>query len=799
MNNNSYSKNSRTKIADLCEKNVIEDTNLIIVEDKEDTKRATIHELKKALTGDVSEPDTLKFYSSKKVDDIIRMQSIEIAKKAKSSDVDELEKRLDSIVIDQGSVDGVSPVEIMDARNGYNTLGERLRKDRDLNDKKYVHNLPRSIVGNHQQIKGNGEVDILISNQANAGAPLSGILAIRGKNLINFRQATFVDFPDGYKTGWEMNEEDNGYIYTPNQNTGNSDDSLYINLAKPLSLNVSYILYCEIESTLQNCKLGIYYTNANRSNLHFTVIRPTASFNNIFPVIIPPVVNGGCNQIVLGMIKDVHGAIPSGSVKFSNIALYNKMAPYPDAFSPYYENTINCAGQTVFSLNNFRNDYYDYDYSSLVSDEQMVISYYDTTVDMQYFYNEIEKINKTIDDKTDKCGLITDYGTYQYLDNLAVYENEDWVHLSWSDDYSRNGKPSRKITIDKNAKGNSIMRLPIENPIEVIETVSVCFYIDKTVSSIFSIDRGGLKIRLHSDNIRYPSMVNYYEYLITKDEMVQGWNFIKKRIQDFNKPDGSTPNPNNIQYISIEVCRNDEMNGLSLYLNSFVFNQKMKPTVMLCFDGTWDTSISYLYPFMQSKGVKGTVFLNQDRTLTPETVDNILKYKIEYGWDIGLESCHPNKDILFWDNNYRNQYMALLNGKEWLKNTIVSSPVSFSAPVGNLRPLTANILKDMGFKMARTGANGYCSFFSDKDFSLPSYLIYRDTKEEDVYSMIDYAIETGQTLVLYTTDVTEYGGDVIAKTLIFERIVDYISRRMADDERHIDCLSFSEFYNKCVN
>ena len=42
-----------TRIEDLLEKNDIEDNNLIIVEDKEDTKKATVEELKKAFVGDI--------------------------------------------------------------------------------------------------------------------------------------------------------------------------------------------------------------------------------------------------------------------------------------------------------------------------------------------------------------------------------------------------------------------------------------------------------------------------------------------------------------------------------------------------------------------------------------------------------------------------------------------------------------------------------------------------------------------------------------------------------------------------
>ena len=61
--------NSEVKINDLLEKTNIEDGNLIIVEDEEDTKKSTIHRLKNNFLGDNYEPDGYRFYSSKKVEE----------------------------------------------------------------------------------------------------------------------------------------------------------------------------------------------------------------------------------------------------------------------------------------------------------------------------------------------------------------------------------------------------------------------------------------------------------------------------------------------------------------------------------------------------------------------------------------------------------------------------------------------------------------------------------------------------------------------------------------------------------
>lgn len=826
MATNSYSKNTRIKIADLAQKNDIEDTNLMIVEDENDTKKATVHEFKKALSGDAHNPDRFKFYSSKKMQELLHLMSIDISAKANGEDLEELRKALDGVVIASRGDGSVSAEEIADARNGYDTLGERLRIDQDLYDNKYVHNLPRRIVGNTQHIEGNNYIDILVSNTEDASMTLAGTLTISSKNLLNCDgevNTFFNDWGSGSgSSGWVKNLDNHGLEYRPHSHllatmaqVSNLDIATIV-LNKQLEIGKRYTLSYSITNTMvpiiDNCsdKLmvqvqytdGGYLTTSGVLNYLYCGEPRSLSFD------FTPLKK--VDKIVFTVViaydetdKTAFLNYPrSGELHINNIMLYEKTNNNPKTFVPYHREVINCAGQPALIRNKFVNKDYTYEYSSVKSNvEQMVISYYDTAVDIQWIYDELEKLNTVVDNRMDKCGLITNYGTYQYLDRLYVRDYEEGVKLKWDEEHARNGVPSRKITIAEDAKGNSGIRIPLDNPIDSIDSIGIYFYIDRTTYSLFTAKTGGLKIQLSSDNIEFDGPVNYYKYLIKKDEMVQGWNFVRKRFtQDFLTV--GTPNPNNINYIYVEVCRTDEMNGHSIYLNSFVFNQKMKPGVIMCFDGICNTSLSDVFPFMQARGVKGTVFLNQKATPPPEMVDELLKYKIEYGWDIGMESCHPNKEILVQDDNYRNQYVSLLNGKEWLKNTAVSGPISFSASYGNLRPITVPILKDMGIKMVRTDANGYCGFFSDKDFSLPSILLDQHTEKEDIEKMIDYAIETGQVLILYTrfSDRSdyEYGGEGLAKRSTFESIINYIHDINDKGERHIDSLTFQEFYDKCI-
>ena len=55
---------SEIRIEELTEKTNIDDSNLIIVEDNDDTKKSTVLELKRAIIGDSVDPSQYKVYSS---------------------------------------------------------------------------------------------------------------------------------------------------------------------------------------------------------------------------------------------------------------------------------------------------------------------------------------------------------------------------------------------------------------------------------------------------------------------------------------------------------------------------------------------------------------------------------------------------------------------------------------------------------------------------------------------------------------------------------------------------------------
>ena len=125
-----------TKIEELPEKYDIEDSNIFIVEDEEDTKKATIEMLKKAFSGDDVTASRYKFYSSQYMETIIATLRSAINSCANTSDLEALSKRVAQIVA--GTGEGKDS-ELIDARDGETTLHERIKRDYNiLNDIKPI-------------------------------------------------------------------------------------------------------------------------------------------------------------------------------------------------------------------------------------------------------------------------------------------------------------------------------------------------------------------------------------------------------------------------------------------------------------------------------------------------------------------------------------------------------------------------------------------------------------------------------------------------------------------------------------
>lgn len=766
------STNRETLIADMPMKLEIEDENLIIVEDNEDTKRSNIAELKKSFSGDYKEPSDRLFYSSQKIEEYIDELERMMSTFADAEDFNKLKTRVESIIASAGSG---KDSELVDARDGENTLSARLDRDNIFNEDKFLSQYRRTIQGKEISTGLHGYInlylDMMTGNTAN--------IIFKSKNILNIKDNT--DTAVAKYT-------DTGFRYSPGTPLGKSErydlteEEVTINLNFPTSLPkgkyffFANIIYDNIFKDKGNIRFAVKNTNDDSAYTEFTY-NQTGKFEFIAPK--------AFNQIKIMYNQEKEIWVANSVVEYKNIMLMHT-DKYSDSYIPYHNSSV--------SIN--KNSYikgYNANYDITCSDDEAIIiaEYYDHSITTNTIYDDVDDLKNTLIRNRDKCGLITNYGESLFFDN-AICETPTSCRLSLDNDkFKRNGNPSLKVTFAEDVKVNPIFAIELNNPIEVIESVSLVFYIDRTDSYFFTTNEP-IIISLCSDSYKEPEMVNYAQTVLRKDELVQGWNIIKRGIGEFAT--NGRPNIHGIKYAKVEIVKNDGLDNRSIYINSIIFNQKMKPTVLLAFDGIYEEGIDYAYPYLTTRKVPATIMSNNRTTFGKTILDKIVELRCKYGWDLGQYGCNPNKELLTHDDNPREQYLALKTAKEWLRDNLVFNPIAYSAPYGNLRPLTVPLLKDMGYKIAKTDSTGYCNFFDPEyDFAIPMTLMSNVTTADEIKDKIQYAIDNNSCICIYTNNVTEYGDEISAKKMLLEEVVKFI----LDNSDKITPMTFSEFYNKC--
>ena len=749
-----------TIISDLPTLSEIEDSNIIIVEDAEDTKQATILDLKKSLLGDYKAPSENTFYSSKKIEsymDDIRRESSSFAS---NEEVKAISNRVEDIIASAGSGEST---DVVNARDGEKTLNARLSRDISYAEDKFMKKVHKVIEGTQVSTGNFGYVNIYLNNMSSSSANI----IFKSKNYLNSKNS-------GNINGNGITYTDTGFKYqqitVKNLTVSLKFDS---SLPKGKYYFFANIVFDALFKDKSNIKLAVANSRDNSAYTEFNY-NQSGKFEFEAPK--------AFNEIRL--IFNAANFLANSIVEYKNIMLMSD-DKYANTYIPYDSFSVPITkGNTIKGYNE------DYDITCSDANASIRVEYYDNSITAESMHNDIEELQSVLIDNKDKCGLIENYGQYLFFDN-AVCETPTTCRLSYDDDkFMRNGKPSLKMEFTEDTDVNPILALQMSEYVENIESVSLVFYIDRTTS--YFLDIGPIGIFLCSDSYNEPEMVNYFYTTLSREDLVQGWNIIKVNINNFGTH--GVPNVHGIKYVKVEIVKNAALENKAIYFNSIIFNQKMKPIALLAFDGIYEEGINYTYPYLTSRNIPATILANNRSTFSSSILDSIVNLRAKYGWDIGQYGCNPNKELLTYDDNPREQYLALKNAKDWLNANLIYNPISYSAPYGNLRPLTVPLLKDLGYKIAKTESAGYCNFFDPKyDFAIPMQLFSNNTSEEEIIAKLQYAIDNNCCVCLYTNNVTNYGDEASSKKTLFEKIIKFL----LDNKDKITAMTFSEFYNKC--
>ena len=752
------------KIAEMLERTNIADTDLMIVEDDIDTKRATVKELKRAFNGDGLEPDQYKFYSSRQVKDMIDSVNITISNMPSNQEFESLKQQVQNIQTGSGGSSTKDP-ELVAARGSYSTLSDRLEGDMESLEDKYIQFPKANYSG----------LIVDLSNIEKASATITcpsysaqTTVTISGKNK-------YTHSDTGYS---QVTKTTTGlkWVFTKAQNAFNI----------PIGVNLpagEYVLYGKYSFSSDYVKEGtvlkLIHTDSSTTTIGYDYsgkFRFSATKSiRAFQILPNP------STIVDNMWMQMDDIMISSDMNL-------------ESYYPYCDSTYTVAAN--------KTDTRTLELQRCVvsrSASTLNISTIDTSYTGTRIKEEIEELQSYTTQPEDYCGLLENKGTYIYAENHTVVNSPSMCSMEVDESKTRNSKPSVKITYtDYSEDDQPRFTITMENVINLSDAtlISFQFYIDKDVSERFS-EEDGIKIMLSSDSIVANPATNYYYFDIGKNSFVQGWNTIKLKISDF-LPHGN-PNLGNITQVNFRLYSSEFTSGKSIWINSIIIDQRMKPIVLFAFDNFYEEAFDYQFPYLYTRGIPATVFANDKQTLTRTYLDNVAMLHYQYGWDLGNYGCNPNKEIMIEDDNPREQYMAVRETRQWLYDNFTEKVLAYAAPFGNMRAISVPVLKEMGFKIAKATADQYCSFFSDKDFVVPMHLLSNAAGcgADIINSKIDEIIETGQVLCIYTDNVTRYGDDISATKVSFESVIEHIQKYV--NQGSLECMTFTEFYEKCTS
>lgn len=754
---------SEIKILELDEKTDIEDSNLIVVEDSDDTKKASVIELKKAFLGDHSDPSDFKFYSSNKIKSLISNLLIQINQAPDKQEVAKLKQQLDNLVDSLTGSSAEKDPELIAARGSSSTLSGRFDYEREVSDISYINFPKKTIEGKVIDTKGlkNAPVQVCVPSLDGTAT-----VTVSSRNFLNINKETSI-------AGIEY--ADNGIIFT--QSSSNKSFSLATN--NQLTAGEVYFLYnyATFDNTFKDTnsiELDLIYTDGTVSKLNYNY-SPVFEFSPVKP---------------LEYIKFVFNE--ANIVNGAKVYFKNMMISHDDSLQEYktpYTKQYSVKSNEVL-------DIMSDEYLISINKGVLTANFTDITFTGEDIKSAIEKLQALEADETDECKLITNKGTYIFMNDYVQADNSRCV-LSIDKAKMRNNTPSIKVTLadhDPTESPRFTKVLPAPIDLQGSHTISFQFYIDRTLFENFS-NTDGIEIDMSSDEFISNPSVNYYKYNIGKNKLVQGWNTFKLKISEFAS--AGNPTLESINQFNFRIYTNSYTAGKSIWFNSIIIDQVMKPTILLAFDGFYESGFDYQYPMLYTSEIPCTVFANNKKTFTKDYLEKIAMLHYVYGWDLGNDGCNPNNDLMTKDDNPREQYMAVKDTMCWISDNFTKDITSYSAPYGNLRPISVPILRELGFKISKSFSDAYCSFFSKDDFTIPMHLMSNTTTIDDIKAHIDYIIETGQTLCLYTYNVTQYGDEIACSKAMFESVIEYIERKINHGD--VQCLTFKDFYNQCVN
>ena len=386
--------------------------------------------------------------------------------------------------------------------------------------------------------------------------------------------------------------------------------------------------------------------------------------------------------------------------------------------------------------------------------------------------------------------LITEKGSMYYLDFISVSNTSTILDTN----IKKYQNSTSRVTF--NNSGTSLVKFISEKEINFSQSITLCFYIDhKSYTNLNS-----LNIYI-GENLNDSNYSTASKRQLWKSLFKSGWNFVKILKNNFsNNANLNSFNSIYIEGIASSTIETENFNFATINFDSIIVDMKIKPIVLLCFDGLIQNNIDNgLYDYIFAKNLPFTIFgRNYDEY--DSNISEVLEIgSQQYRWELGLYGSYgSNNNVIQNGTDYKIIKENIESNQNTLINAFNKKAKSYACSQGVINPLILSACLDNNINFIRGGSEQYIDMV-DKDIHQINYfLIDNSDSLSSMKEYIDNIINYGRIVCLITHGTTENGqSSLYAKDADYKALLDYIYDKRKSGE--IEVLTFEEFYKEYVD
>ena len=302
----------------------------------------------------------------------------------------------------------------------------------------------------------------------------------------------------------------------------------------------------------------------------------------------------------------------------------------------------------------------------------------------------------------------------------------------------------------------------------------------------------GLYIYISSySNYAKHKLTNYYA--VPNDKLSVGWNHLVFHYSNAWTDDGSENWGSTMIKMRVKLTAATGQT-CSATLGALDYGIVQQSKVVLRFDDASSGVYTKAYPYMQTKGLKGTTYAIPSRVGTPNYC-TLTQLQEIYTSGVIEVSNHSYNHVDFTSMSVADITTEITSASDWLvSNGFTNSAYHFAVPNGVDND---NVTAAIAASNLHTSTNSLGTAFwmlNTNQLRIPGYAYLKDATLATVISDIETCLRKNQSYVIMLHDIADSpANDYQWSTANFQGLCDYLV------QRKVDVVNMTDFYNGLTN